>query len=112
MKWKLSLQALRDLEGIFDYTAKEHGPDQAFKYTKTFDDKFDKLLDNPKLVRELAKGERRDVVLVDEVGIVYNLARQIKGSTAKDIRARLNALNPPPVSQVQGISPPSLNYSL
>jgi len=35
----------------------------------------------------LAKGDRRDFVIVDENGQVYSLARQIKGVTAKDLRA-------------------------
>jgi hypothetical protein len=35
----------------------------------------------------LAKGDRRDYVIVDEGGQVYSLARQIKGVTAKDLRA-------------------------
>ena len=35
----------------------------------------------------LAKGDRRDYVIVDERGQVYSLARQINGVTAKDLRA-------------------------
>lgn len=35
----------------------------------------------------LAKGDRRDYVLVDAVGQIYSLARQIKGVAAKDLRA-------------------------
>jgi hypothetical protein len=35
----------------------------------------------------LAKGDRRDYVIVDEQGEVHSLARQIKGVTAKDLRA-------------------------
>ena len=35
----------------------------------------------------LAKGDRRDYVIVDGQGQVYSLARQIKGVTAKDLRA-------------------------
>jgi hypothetical protein len=35
----------------------------------------------------LAKGDRRDFVIVDENSQVYSLARQIKGVTAKDLRA-------------------------
>lgn len=35
----------------------------------------------------LAKGDRRDFVIVGEDGQVYSLARQIKGVTAKDLRA-------------------------
>jgi len=35
----------------------------------------------------LAKGDRRDYVLVDEGGQIYSLARQIKGVSAKDLRA-------------------------
>ncbi|HEY2034439.1 MAG TPA: relaxase/mobilization nuclease domain-containing protein [Rhizomicrobium sp.] len=35
----------------------------------------------------VAKGDRRDYVLVDEAGQIYSLARQIKGITAKDLRA-------------------------
>jgi hypothetical protein len=35
----------------------------------------------------LAKGDRRDYVIVDDQGQIYSLARQIKGVTAKDLRA-------------------------
>jgi hypothetical protein len=35
----------------------------------------------------LAKGDRRDYVLMDADGQIYSLARQIKGVTAKDLRA-------------------------
>jgi hypothetical protein len=35
----------------------------------------------------LAKGDRRDYVILDEQGQIYSLARQIKGVTAKDLRA-------------------------
>jgi len=35
----------------------------------------------------VAKGDRRDFVLVDEMGEVHSLARQIRGVTAKDLRA-------------------------
>jgi hypothetical protein len=35
----------------------------------------------------LAKGDRRDYVIVDADGQVYSLARQIKGVTTKDLRA-------------------------
>lgn len=35
----------------------------------------------------LARGDRRDYVILDESGQVYSLARQIKGVTARDLRA-------------------------
>lgn len=35
----------------------------------------------------LARGDRRDYVLVDQDGQIYSLGRQIKGVTAKDLRA-------------------------
>jgi hypothetical protein len=35
----------------------------------------------------VAQGDRRDFVIVDHAGEVYSLARQIKGMTAKDLRA-------------------------
>ena len=35
----------------------------------------------------LAKGDRRDYVLVDQDSQIYSLARQIRGVTAKDLRA-------------------------
>lgn len=35
----------------------------------------------------LATGDRRDYVIVDEQGQIYSLARQIKGVTARDLRA-------------------------
>lgn len=41
----------------------------------------------------LAKGDRRDYVIVDENGQVYSLARQIKGVTAKDLREFMSDLD-------------------
>lgn len=43
-----------------------------------------KALDDKGLI--VAKGDRRDFVIVDHAGEVYSLARQIKGMTAKDLR--------------------------
>jgi toxin ParE1/3/4 len=71
MAWHLSTQASQDLEDIFDYTASEHGPDQAFKYTKTFDDKFDKLLDNPMLGRERSEIKSGLRSIVKEHHIIF-----------------------------------------
>lgn len=44
-----------------------------------------KTLDDHGLI--VAQGDRRDFVIVDRAGEVYSLARQIKGMTAKDLRA-------------------------
>jgi MobA/VirD2-like, nuclease domain len=41
----------------------------------------------------LAKGDRRGLVVVDERGGVHSLTRYVKGHTAKQIKARLAALN-------------------
>lgn len=46
---------------------------------------FQAALDGAGLV--LAKGDRRDYVIVDGQGQIYSLARQIKGATAKELRA-------------------------
>ena len=42
----------------------------------------------------LAKGERRDFVLVDPAGEVYSLARQIHGMKAAELREYMKGLNP------------------
>jgi hypothetical protein len=42
----------------------------------------------------LAKGERRDFVLVDEAGEVYSLSRQIHGMKAAELRAFMKGLDP------------------
>jgi hypothetical protein len=42
----------------------------------------------------LARGDRRDFVLVDEAGGVHSLARRIEGGRAKDVRERLADLDP------------------
>jgi hypothetical protein len=42
----------------------------------------------------LARGDRRDFVLVDEAGEVYGLARQIHGMKAADLRAYMKGLDP------------------
>ena len=49
----------------------------------------------------LAKGDRRDYVIVDETGQVYSLARQIKGVTAKELRAFMNGLDRDAVPSVE-----------
>ncbi|WP_263350002.1 relaxase/mobilization nuclease domain-containing protein [Acidicapsa acidisoli] len=42
----------------------------------------------------LAKGERRDFVLVDAAGEIYSLARQIHGMKAAELRAYMKGLDP------------------
>jgi len=42
----------------------------------------------------LAKGDRRDFVLVDQDGEVYSLARQIKGMKAAELREYMKCLDP------------------
>ena len=42
----------------------------------------------------LAKGERRDFVLVDEAGEVYSLSRQIHGMKAAELREYMKGLDP------------------
>jgi hypothetical protein len=46
---------------------------------------FQQVLDQAGLI--IAKGDRRDFVIVDEAGEVHSLARQIRGVTTKDLRA-------------------------
>ena len=41
----------------------------------------------------LARGDRRDFVLVDEAGELHSLARRVEGVKAKDVRARLSDLD-------------------
>lgn len=41
----------------------------------------------------LAKGDRRDFVIIDRAGTAHSLARRIDGATAKDIRARLAGID-------------------
>ncbi len=42
----------------------------------------------------LARGDRRDFVIVDEQGEVHSLARQIKDVTSKDLRAFMSEIDP------------------
>jgi relaxase-like protein len=42
----------------------------------------------------LARGDRRDFVVIDPKGGTHSLARRVEGATAKDIRARLAGLDP------------------
>jgi hypothetical protein len=49
----------------------------------------------------LAKGDRRDYVIVDENAQVYSLARQIKGVTAKDLRAFMADLDREAIPSVE-----------
>jgi patatin-like phospholipase/acyl hydrolase len=49
----------------------------------------------------LAKGERRDFVLVDEAGEVYSLRRQIHGMKAADLRAYMKGIDPESLPTVE-----------
>ncbi|MCB2095811.1 MAG: hypothetical protein H6901_02180 [Rhodobacteraceae bacterium] len=49
----------------------------------------------------LARGDRRGLVIVDEQGDVHSLTRYIKGQRAKDVRARLPALDPDDLPDVE-----------
>jgi len=51
MLYELSLEAVDDLENIFEYTLYQFGYDQAIKYLDTFDAIFDNLCLNPYLGR-------------------------------------------------------------
>lgn len=42
----------------------------------------------------LARGDRRDLVLIDGTGNVHGLARRIEGASAANIRARLSDIDP------------------
>ncbi len=52
MFFELSLEADRDLEHIFEYTLESFGIDQAVNYIISFDDLFEKLLEDPLLGRD------------------------------------------------------------
>jgi hypothetical protein len=49
----------------------------------------------------LARGIRRDFVVIDPQGGTHSLARRIEGATAKDVRARLADLDPGMMPSVQ-----------
>ena len=49
----------------------------------------------------LARGDRRDFVVIDAQGGTHSLARCIEGATAKDVRARLADLDPRTLPSVQ-----------
>ena len=42
----------------------------------------------------LARGDRRDFVVIDETGHIHSLGRRIEGSKAADIRAKMSDLDP------------------
>lgn len=50
--YKLSLEAERDLEDIFDYTVREFGIDQAITFVSDFEGVFMNLVVNPELGRK------------------------------------------------------------
>lgn len=55
-RYRLSLEADRDLEDIFDYTAREFGSDQAVSYVNGFEEVFLGLAANP------GRGRKRDEI--------------------------------------------------
>lgn len=60
---------------------------------------FQAALDERNLI--LAKGDRRDYVIVDDAGQVYSLARQIKGVTTKDLRAFMAGIDRETIPSVE-----------
>ena len=69
--YELSIEADKDIDFIFNYTAEEFGIDQAVAYVSGFDNAFTQLLDNPELGSkrpEIRKGLRS---LVRESHIVF-----------------------------------------
>jgi len=53
--YRLSLEAERDLEDIFDYTVQEFGVDLAITYVSDFEEVFMSLVANPELGRKRAE---------------------------------------------------------
>jgi hypothetical protein len=54
----------------------------------------------------LARGDRRDFVVIDPTGGVHSLARRVEGAKAKDIRERMGDLDPsqfPNIEEAKGI---------
>lgn len=51
----------------------------------------------------LAKGDRRDYVIIDANGQVYSLARQIKGVTAKDLREFMSDIDRDAIPSVEQV---------
>lgn len=54
----------------------------------------------------LARGDRRDFVVIDHEGGTHSLARRVEGAKAKDIRARMADVNPdslPSVAEARAI---------
>lgn len=54
----------------------------------------------------VARGDRRDFVLIDPAGETHSLARRVEGAKAKDVRERLSGLDPatlPTIAQAQDI---------
>lgn len=51
----------------------------------------------------LAKGDRRDYVIVDENGQVYSLARQIKSVTAKDLREFMSDIDRDAIPSIEQV---------
>lgn len=79
----------RDLKEMITQLHQQSDSAQAFKAT----------LEDHGFV--LAKGDRRDYVLVDEQGEVHSLARQIKGVTAKDLRQFMTGIDPQAIPSVE-----------
>ena len=55
---------------------------------------------------QLARGDRRDFVLIDAAGDVHSLARRIEGARAADIRARMADIDPatlPSVAEARAV---------
>ena len=50
--YRLSLEADKDLEDIYDYTVSQFGEDQAVKYLLGLEEIFFSLCDNPQMGRE------------------------------------------------------------
>lgn len=77
-EWQQAERSGMDPRAFKDHvTALYHGSDNGTAFMRA--------LDAHALM--IAKGDRRDFVIVDHTGEVFSLARQIKGVTTKDLRA-------------------------
>ena len=69
--YELSPESDNDLDGIFDYTAREFGIDKAVQYVSDFDDIFEQLVKNPEIGRERKEIRRGLRSIVKESHVVF-----------------------------------------
>lgn len=69
--FRLSIEADKDLDDIFDYTEHEHSFNQAIKYLSDLDTLFEKLIKNPHIGKERKEIKKGIFSIAEQEHVVF-----------------------------------------